>query len=121
MPYSVDYKLRFESANRLRKQGDVEGAITVLSALVADFPKLSAAYLVIGDILWDDERLSAASAAFRLATKHFPKLELASLGLFHSLWRQSKTDDAFAEMKRFQRISHSEDYQGIVDEILQKA
>ena len=99
----------------------VVGAIRVLRALVADFPKMSAAYLVIGDILWDDGRLPAASAAFRVATKHFPKLEIASLGLFHTLWRQSKTDAAFAEMKRFQSISHSQDYKEIVDEILQEA
>jgi predicted Zn-dependent protease len=121
MPYSADYKSRFESANRLRKTGDAEGAIRVLRALVADFPKQAAAYLIIGDILWDEGRLPAAAAAFRVATTRFPKLEIASLGLFHTLWRQSKTDAAFAEMKRFQNISHSQDYKEIVDEILQEA
>ena len=121
MSYSADYKLRFESANRLRKAGDAAGAIRILRGLVADYPKMSAAYLVIGDILWDDGKLPAASVAFRVATKHFPKLEIASLGLFHTLWRQSRTDAAFAEMKRFQSISHSQDYKEIVDDILQKA
>ncbi|MEI6075352.1 MAG: hypothetical protein WCS94_07255 [Verrucomicrobiota bacterium] len=113
--------MRFESANRLRKAGDTAGAIRILRGLVADYPKMSAAYLVIGDILWDDGKLPAASVAFRVATKHFPKLEIASLGLFHTLWRQSRTDAAFAEMKRFQSISHSQDYKEIVDDILQKA
>ena len=118
MLYSKDYKLRFESANRLRKEGDAEGAISVLRALVADYPEKAAAYLVIGDILWDNGKLAAASAAFRVATEHFPKLEIASLSLFHTLWRQSQTDAAFAEMKRFQSISHIQDYKEIVDEIL---
>src|SRR5437773_664217 len=121
MPYSADYKSRFESANRLRKDDDADGAIRVLRALVADFPKKPAPYLVIGDILWDEGRLSAASAAFRVATKRFPKLDIASLGLFHTLWRQSKTDAAFEEMKRFQSISFCRDYKEIVDEILQEA
>jgi len=118
MPYSADYKSRFETANRLRKEGDADGAIKVLRALVTDFPKQSAAYLIIGDILWDEGMLVAASAAFRVATKRFPKLEIASLGLFHTLWRQSKTDAAFEEMKRFQSISFCQDYKEIVDEIL---
>ena len=120
MPYSGDYKSRFERANQLRKEGDAHGAIKVLRALVADFPKQAAAYLIIGDILADEGRFPAAAAAFRVATRHFPKLEIASLGLFHTLWRQSKTDAAFAEMKRFQSISHSQDYKEIVDEILQE-
>jgi predicted Zn-dependent protease len=121
MPYSADYKSRFESANRLRKDGDADGAIKILRALVADCPKKAAAYLVIGDILWEEDRLSEAAAAFRVATERFPRLEIASLGLFHTLWRQSEIDAAFAEMKRFQSISHSQDYKEIVDEILQKA
>ena len=119
MPYSADYKLRFESANQLRKAGNADGAIRVLRVLVADFPKQSAAYLIIGDIFWDEGRLAAAEAAFRAATERFPKLEIASLGLFHTLCRQSKTDDAFEEMKRFQSGSHSQDYEEIVHEILQ--
>lgn len=121
MPCSADYKLRFESANHLRKSGDADSAIRVLRALVADFPNQATAYLIIGDILWDEGRLPAAAAAFRVATKRFPKLETASLGLFHTLWRQSKTDDAFEEMKRFQSVSHSKDYEEIVHEILHEA
>ena len=121
MPYSVNYKLRFENANQFRKAGDADGAIRVLRDLVADFPQQAAAYLIIGDILWDEGRLPQAAAAFRVAIKHFPKLEIASLGLFHTLWRQSKTDAAFKEMKRFQSISHSQDYEEIVKEILQEA
>ena len=68
--------------------------------------------------MWDEGRLPAAAAAFRVATKRFPKLEIASLGLFHTLWQQSKSDDAFEEMKRFQSVSHSQDYEEIVHEIL---
>ena len=88
--------------------------------MVADFPKKAAAYLIIGDILWDEGRLPAASAAFRIATKRFPKLEIASFGLFFTLWRQSKIYAAFEEMKRFQSVSFSKQYKEIVDEIRHK-
>ncbi|MDB6026786.1 MAG: hypothetical protein JWM68_3009 [Verrucomicrobiales bacterium] len=120
MRYSAAYILRFKNANQLRKKGDPNGAIKMLRALVVDFPKKPVAYLIIGDILWDQGQLPKASAAFRAATRVFPKSEIASLGLFHTLWRQSKTDAAFEEMKRFQRISFCKDYQEIVDEILQQ-
>jgi predicted Zn-dependent protease len=120
VPYPADYKSRFQSANLLRKNGDADGAIKVLRGLVADFPNKAAAYLVIGDILWDEGRLSSASAAFRVATERFPKQKIASLGLFHTLWQQSMTDAAFEEMKRFQGVSFCQDYKEIVDEILQQ-
>jgi hypothetical protein len=61
MAYSPDYISRFEGANRLRKAGDVAGAVRILRSLVADFPAKAAAYLVIGDILWDAKRLSSGS------------------------------------------------------------
>ena len=120
MPYSTAYKERFEGANRLRKQGDSAVALKLLRKLVADFPAKPAAYLVIGDILWDCGELAEASKVFRRATRRFPKLQIASLGLFHTLWKQSKTNAAFAEMKRFQKISHCQDYEEIVNEILEK-
>jgi predicted Zn-dependent protease len=120
MPYSAVYKERFESANRLRKQGDSTAAIKLLRKLVADFPGKPAAYLVIADIFWDNGKLASSSRAFRTATRLFPKLQIASLGLFHTLWDQSKTDAAFREMKRFQAISCCCDYEEIVNEILAK-
>jgi predicted Zn-dependent protease len=120
MPYSAAYKRKFAKANEFRKKGNADAAIKLLRALVAEFPERAAAYLVIGDILWDAGKLPAASRAFRIATKLFPKLEIASLGLFHTLWAQSKTDAAFAEMKRFQMISSCRDYEKIVNVILQK-
>ena len=50
MPYSAEYKSRFESVNQLRKAGDADGAIRVLRALIADFPK-QAALLTLGEVL----------------------------------------------------------------------
>jgi predicted Zn-dependent protease len=118
MPSSADYKLKFEKANQLRTAGDADGAMRILRGVIAEFPKKPAVYLVIGDILWDTGRLSAASKAFKVATKRFPKLEIASHGLFHTLWQQAKADAAFEEMKRFQAVSHSRDYEKIVNAIL---
>src|SRR2546425_4182454 len=109
MPYSKTYKLRFRRADQLREKGDTDGAIRILRRLVAEFPNKAAAYLIIGDILWDKDKLAEASKEFRAATKHFPNSRIASLALFHTLWAQSKTDAAFDEMKRFQSNSFCSD------------
>ena len=50
---------------------------------------------------------------YKCAIKISPKSEHASLGLFHCLWDQGKTDEALEEMKRFMSISDSEDYREI--------
>ena len=102
MPYSTAYKERFGEANRLTKRGDSAGAIKLLRKLVADFPAKPAAYLFIGDIHWDCGELAHASSAFRRATKRFPKLQIASLGLFHTMGavqdgRCVRRDEAFSE------------------------
>jgi hypothetical protein len=49
-----------------------------------------------------------------------PDLESVSKGLFHSLWKQGKLVEALEEVKRFQSISDSEDYQEIIREINEK-
>ena len=121
MIYPAAYKAELAKASRLAKRGNTQDAIQTLRGLVADFPKKPAAYLVIGDVFWQADKWLQASKAFRVATKQFPKLEIASLGLFHTLWAQSKTDEAFDEIKRFQSISYCRDYAEIVDEILRKA
>ena len=39
------------------------------------------------------------------------------MGLFHSLWKNERQNEAMEELKRFQTISHSKDYAEIVKEI----
>jgi predicted Zn-dependent protease len=121
MSQSKNYKLRFRDVSQLRDQGDADGAIRVLRQLIAEFPEKVAAYLIIGDILWDESKLAQASKQFRTATKRFPKSKIASLGLFHTLWQQSKTDAALDEIKRFQSVSFCSDYEEIINEILHEA
>src|SRR2546422_10900845 len=110
MPCSKDYKLRFRRGILLKKKSDTHGAMRVLRQLIAEFPKHAAAYLIIGDILWDEGKLPLASKQFRATTKQFPKSKIASLCFFLTLWEQGKTDPAFDEMKRFQSISFCSEY-----------
>jgi len=55
-----------------------------------------------------------ASEVFYRAVKLSPKLQGVSKGLFYSLWDLGKKVEALEEIKRFQSISHSDDYQKIL-------
>ena len=44
-----------------------------------------------------------------------PQSELASLGLFHSLWNTGKHDEVFSEMRRFLSLSELEEYDRLIE------
>ena len=46
-----------------------------------------------------------------------PRSELASVGLFHSLWDLGKVNQAFAEMRRFLRLSDSPEYSKLLRDL----
>ena len=118
MSISASYKRTFAKANRFRRCGDSRRAMAILRTLMRDFPDKAAAYVVLGDILWEAGELKKAARAFRVATERFPKLEIASKGLFHTLWDQAETDAALNELGRFQSVAFSQDYADILDDIL---
>lgn len=47
-----------------------------------------------------------------------PHSEMASLGLFHSLWRTDRTDAAFDEMRRFLKSNDSPHYRRLLRDLL---
>jgi len=65
------------------------------------------AFFEIGD-------MAKAEDAFRRAVELNPKSELASLGLFHSLWEQQAASEAFAEMRRFLAVADSSEYKTLL-------
>ena len=80
-------------------------------------------------ILWylagmykDLGKLDRAIPLYRRATQLSPKLERASLGLFHALWESDQLDEALEEMKRFQLLTNwsCRDYVEILAEINEK-
>lgn len=97
----------FDKGLRLRDEGALEDGIVILRALttaldpVEERTLLAHTWNQIGhmrDCLGD---LEAAELAFRQATAVAPKLELASLGLYHALWGQGRKRDALREMERY--------------------
>jgi tetratricopeptide (TPR) repeat protein len=110
-----------QEAIDLKNQQDYAGAVRVLSALVRQYPKCAPAHGLLGSLyLLKLQQVKKAIACFKKTIKLAPKSEMASLGLFHSLWKVRKQTEALEEMKRFQTISHSKDYDEILAEIKEK-
>lgn len=113
-------KEEFTKAQALSKKGDLTGELEIMENLVKLNPESAIFRAVLGNIFWCLGELNTAEKEFRRAVKLAPESEKTSLGLFHCLWEQNKKDAAFEEMKRFTKISNSEDYSAIVKEINQK-
>jgi predicted Zn-dependent protease len=114
----LEVKRLFEDALVCRDAGDNDKACKSLSSLISQYPDWSPPYSISGGISLNLRRFQEAEAYFRKAVQLKPTSEIASLGLFHALWEQSKRDEAMAEMKRFALSGGiSSDYKVILSEI----
>lgn len=99
----------FNQAIALRDQGDFQGALQLLSGIAESYPfagvfgVTGAIYIKLGD-------LEKARKCFERAVDLAPKSELASLNLFHTLYKEGNKARAYSEMNRFLRLSKSEEY-----------
>ena len=112
-----DLKDSFSEARNLRHSGNLHAAKKTLLELSKQDATSPAIFSVLGDVCWEMELREEAANAFRQATRLSPKLEAASLGLFHCLWELGRREEALEEAKRFQSVSDSENYRKIVQEI----
>lgn len=113
-----DYKTRFEQAVRHRDQSRLNEANRLLEELVEQDPEDPAAALVLAGIYFDMQKFDAARELFARIVQLQPRSELASRGLFHSLWKLGHHDEAFDEMRRFLAIADSEDYRKLLEDMM---
>jgi predicted Zn-dependent protease len=104
---------QFKTALVLRKKKKPEAAIELLIAMNAEHPKTPAILGTLAGAYWDQGNLQRAALYFRQTTRLSPKSELASLGLFHTLWELGRPNDAKKEMIRFLAICNSKEYEAI--------
>jgi len=117
----------FEKANKLEELGELEAALKIRKQLAKDFPNSKLLLITLAKSLQELNKLDEAELYYKKTVKLAPKWELASLQLFHFLfdneggrWKEDRFDEAFDEMRRFQSISHSDDYVEIIREINDK-
>jgi len=101
-------------AKALRNDGNRLAAKALLQDLADMYPDEKAIFVLLGHLHWDEADLVNAKTCFRKATELDPELEIASLALYHTLWSSGQEEEALAEMKRFLKVSHSEEYDRIL-------
>ena len=72
------------------------------------------AQALLGSLLFKTDRLDEAIACFMNLSVTDPSSESYSLGLFHSLWRAERSEEAFAEMRRFRADYESMEYRRLI-------
>ncbi len=104
----------FQEALRLRDSGKLSESVEILSRLAKDPEATATVFLILGQVWGDLSHPLVAVEAFRIATQMKPRAELASLGLFHALWKVGRTDEAFCEMRRFLILADSPEYKQLI-------
>lgn len=116
-----ELKKQFFEAVELKKRGQFECAIKRFLDLRKKDPDSAAILAVLGNIYFDRRLFEDAVSVFKPAVELSPTQEGISLGLFLSLWKLGKREEAMEELARFQSISDSEEYRKIVKEINEKS
>ncbi len=102
----------FNSALDIWHGGDGDKAIKILKNLDTQFPNTPSILGMIGAIYFSLRDWKHSEYYFKRTIEISPKSELASLGLFHSLWEMKNLDKAFEEAKRFVSMNgYSSKYQ----------
>ncbi len=112
-PAASEFESLFKRAIDLRNNDQHSEAAEILRLLREMRPASASVHGILGQILWDDGFLDEAVSSFEKAVQLAPQSELASLGLFHTLWDTGQSQRAINEMLRFLSISDSKEYRGI--------
>ena len=107
----------FEEAIKANRLGDPLRAIRLLKSIASRSPKSAAVIGYLGGVFYNQERYAEAAEAFSTAVAISPKSELASLGLFHSLWQLGRRHESFAEMRRLLTKVDSDEYKTLLRDL----
>ena len=111
----------FEQMIALWNEGKVEDALQIGDQLIKLEPESAAVNGIIGMIHLDSKQPKIAIGFCEKAVAKSPRSELASLGLFHSLWSAEAINQAMDEIQRFICANPaSEIYDEIIAEIKDK-
>lgn len=114
-------ELEFDRALRLRDGGDLLGAAAIFERLNAEYPNQAAILGMWGSIYFRLRDWERALPLYQRTVMLAPKSELASLGLFHSLWSHGRREEAFAEMRRFLCVADSAEYRQLLCDLREGA
>jgi tetratricopeptide (TPR) repeat protein len=107
----------FNDAIKFWRNGSVDEAIEILLKIHLSHAPLSTVTGALGAIYREKGDLENAAKYFKITTVLSPLSELASRGLFLSLFRAGRKDEALSEARRFLSLRKSDEYTFILNEI----
>jgi predicted Zn-dependent protease len=113
-----DLSRRLNQALKLRSAKRYGKAKEILVELTTTHSSSASVFGLLGDVYWKLDSLDDAIRSFTRACKLAPDSELASLGLFHTLWESGRRNLALNEMERFLSRSHSAEYARLLRELI---
>ena len=102
----------------LEAKGEIGLAVQLLTDLVAEFPMEASVQGYLASYLADCGRFDEAVGHGRLAVQLSPNSGMASLVLFHVLWKAGQRSEAIEEIRRFLPLRHSEKHTKAYTKIL---
>ncbi len=108
---------RYNKSIALWRAGLLGEAIEGLLELSQTHPKLATIFGVMGAIHREAGDWDKAVECFQRTVQLSPKSELASRGLFHTLMKLGRKDEAYNETRRFLSVSKSEEYEHLIKDI----
>jgi tetratricopeptide (TPR) repeat protein len=112
----------FELAIELRDKGELRDSINVFSKILADYPideKTHGIYSVLGGVHADLGESDNALINYRKATELNPRSELASLGLYVTLVKLDRDEEAIHELTRYLKSYPANLYKDTLGELLE--
>ena len=110
----------YKKAQDYSKSGKNTEVLGIMEKLVKSNPDSGIFHAILANIYMNLGFTSDGERGFKKAVQISPRSEKISLGLFHCLWQLDKNDEAFEEMKRFSKVSFSQENKNIVDNINNK-
>jgi len=107
----------FNKGIDLWRSGRYDESLKILLKLATRFPDHPPLLGVIASVYFEMDDLEHAIEYFKRTVELSPKSELASRGLFHSLYRSGFKDRAFSEIRRFLSLRSSDEYLRLLSEL----
>jgi len=112
----------FELAIELRDKGALQDSINVFSKILRDYPtdnRTHGIYSVLAGVHADLGEHDTALSNFKKATELNPKSELASLGLYVTLAKLDRDEEAIHELIRYLNSYPADLYKDTLEELLE--
>ena len=110
-------KKLLDKAKAFSLDNNLEEVLKVLQELVGLDSSCGQYHAMMGNTLWDLNKLEEAEHSLFKAVSLLPLSEPVSRNLFHVLWDQKKSIEALDEVKRFTKLTGSNTYDEIIEEI----